>query len=75
MVRSLSGEDAQSFIDVIDEVRSGLLVTLKRGSLKFTPAHSTRRYWTCLIFHRRSKRSVSDHCTERVGVTHFFQPP
>jgi len=42
MGHSLSGEDAQSFIDVIDEVRSGLLVTLKRGSFKLTPTHSNK---------------------------------
>jgi len=71
MVSSLHGDDVQTFIDVIDEVRPTLFLHHEMWSIEST---STRR-WTGATFHHRRKISASNHCTGSAAPTRFFQEP
>lgn len=66
-IRCLFGDDAQTFIDVVDEVRSTLV-------LKLTLIRSAR-HWIGLIFRRQPERSASNYCTGHAVTTHSFREP
>jgi hypothetical protein len=73
IIRCLHGDDAQSFIDVVDEVH--FTPSPSRNPVdrnRHRRVLSTRR-WTGLISRNRPERSVSGCCIGCVAVTHFFR--
>ena len=68
-----SEDDAQTFIDVIDEARSAFAHHCDTWLNNLTPTLSVNRHWMGPAFRHRPERNVSNRCTGRVAVTHFFR--
>jgi hypothetical protein len=75
IARCLHGDDAQIFIDVIDEVRPVLPLHHGSQSVEIDIDVLSTRRWTGLIFRHRHGRNVSGCYTGCAAATHFFQEP
>jgi len=69
MIESLLGDDAQTFIDVIDEVCPTFICCYHSLNILLI------RHLANLISHNGLKRNVSDCCIGCVGTMHSFQEP
>ena len=74
-IRCLFGDDAQTFIDVINEARSASACRCKRTNRNWYQRAPSTRPWIDLIFLRSYDRNVSNRCTGRVVATHFSRKP
>ena len=71
MIRRLLEDDAQSFIDVMDEARC----YHESCWLELTFPYLSLRHWPPPTFHQVPEKNVSSRCTGRVVVAHFSRNP
>jgi len=73
MVRNLSGNDAQDFIDVVDEVSLRTLPSPNGGWVDSNSNFRPLSFRCWIVFHHRPARSVCPLCTTFVAAKSWFR--